>query len=89
VEQLLAHIELMVPIPLEFPEELHTPSPGAELRQGVGLRGPVQGRRECGTLSDIPCIILAVESKKKIVYEVNVDDCNGKASLEEDCRRRH
>jgi len=28
----------------------HTPSPGAELRQGEGLRGPVQGRRECETV---------------------------------------
>jgi len=25
----------------------HTPSPGAEYRQGEGLRGPAQGRREC------------------------------------------
>ena len=29
---------------------LHTPSPGDKHRQGEGLRGPVQGRRECGTL---------------------------------------
>mgnify|MGYP000913453044 CR=1 FL=1 len=28
----------------------HTPSPGAELRQGEGLCSPVQGRRECETV---------------------------------------
>jgi hypothetical protein len=32
---------------------LDTPSPGGKHRQGEGLRGPVQRRRECGTLYDI------------------------------------
>ena len=31
---------------------LDTSSPGGEHRQGEGLRGPVQRRCECGTLSD-------------------------------------
>jgi len=31
----------------------YTPSPGDEHRQGEGLWGPVQWRRECGTLGEI------------------------------------
>jgi hypothetical protein len=31
----------------------YTPSPGAKHRQGEGLCGPVQGRRECETLNEI------------------------------------
>jgi hypothetical protein len=31
----------------------YTPSPGDEHRLEEGLRGPVQRRRECGTLCDI------------------------------------
>jgi hypothetical protein len=31
----------------------YTPSPGGEYRQGEGLRGAAQGRRECGTLGEI------------------------------------
>ena len=33
---------------LEQEQGNHPPSPGAKLRQEEGLRGPVQGRRECG-----------------------------------------
>jgi hypothetical protein len=32
----------------------YTPSPGGKHRQGEELRGPVQRRRECGTLHDRP-----------------------------------
>ena len=38
-------------IALEREQGNHIPSPGAELRQGDGLWGPVQRCRECGTVS--------------------------------------
>jgi hypothetical protein len=36
---------------------LYTPSPDGKHRQGEELRGPVQRRRECGTLYDSPSIL--------------------------------
>jgi hypothetical protein len=35
----------------------YTPSPGGKHRHGVGLRGPVQARRESGTLTDMRYIV--------------------------------
>jgi hypothetical protein len=49
---------------------LHTPSPGDKHRQGVGLRGPVQRRRECGTLSEMGSIVAyqIIDLEKSIMY---------------------
>lgn len=46
----------------------YTSSPGDEHRQGEGLRGPVQWRRECKTLYEIPLylhIVYGIDCERK------------------------